>query len=544
MPPRSDARQVEAGAELDADVVIVGAGPAGITLARQLAGSPLRVLLLESGGEVPDRESAQLAAGHSVGYPYHPLERARVRGFGGTSNHWETDTRNGDDGWLARPLDPIDFEARPGLPDSGWPITFDELEPFYRRAQAAAGLGPYRYDAGDFPTEAAPTLDAPGLATRLFQLGSRNFTGHLPELEASPNVRVLLHATVLQIVLGADGSSVERLRVSARPGVSFTVRGTQVVVAAGAIDTARLLLESRDTRPAGVGNEHDLVGRYFMERLMARSGYIAATPALLRAGITWYGHRVIDGQRVRASLSLDAETVRREGLPNATCFIVRRPRFFASEGARSFVTLYRSFRREPRLGGLRGHARNVVRDLPDLARTGLWVARRGRKEEGDTLLLAMQGEQLPDRESRVELDADVDALGMRRARLRWKVSDRDRESIRRTQDLIDVALHGADLGRVRRRLGMERPPALFVGGFHHMGTARMHADPRRGVVDADGRVHSVANLYLAGSSVFPTSGYANPTLTVVALAVRLADHLRGRFDAAPATLATAASTAS
>jgi choline dehydrogenase-like flavoprotein len=267
-----------------------------------------------------------------------------------------------------------------------------------------------------------------------------------------------------------------------------------------------------------------------MERLMARTGYVLATPALQRAGIAWYGHRVIDGQRVRGSLSLDPDTVRREGLPNATVFIVRRPRFFASEGSRSFVTLYRAMRREPRLDGLRGHAKNVVRDLPELARTGTWIARGGRREEGDTLLLAMQAEQHPNPDSRVELDDAVDELGAHRARLRWVVTDEDRASVRRTQDLIDGALDARRLGRMRRKLGTERPPALFVGGFHHMGTTRMHDDPRRGVVDADSRVHSVANLYVASSGVFPTTGYANPTLTVVALAIRLADHLRSRLE--------------
>ena len=114
------------------------------------------------------------------------------------------------------------------------------------------------------------------------------------------------------------------------------------------------------------------------------------------------------------------------------------------------------------------------------------------------------------------------------------MTDADRASVRRTQDLIDAALGAAELGRMRRKLGTEKPPALFVGGLHHMGTTRMHADPRHGVVDADSRVHSVDNLYVAGSAVFPTSGYANPTLTIVALAIRLADHLRTRLDAAPA----------
>jgi choline dehydrogenase-like flavoprotein len=529
VPPRIDARTIEPGTELAADLAIVGAGPAGITVARELAGSRIRVLLVESGGEYPEPEARRLAEGRSVGYPYHPLARARVRAFGGTSSHWETDTRNQDDGWLARPLDAIDFEAREGLPYSGWPIGFDDLEPYYRRAQVASGLGAYRYDAASFASAPPPTIVAPGLATRVFQLGSTNFTGYLSELEASPNVQALLHATVQEVVLGPTAGAVERLRVVARRGTAFSVRATIVVIAAGAIDAPRLLLDSRSVRAAGVGNEHDLVGRFFMERLMARSGYIAAASSLNGAGMAWYRQRVVEGQRVRAAVSLDADSVRREGLPNATAFVVRRPRFFASEGARSFVTLYRAARREPRLDGLRGHARNVIRYLPDLARTGLWVARRGRREEGDTLLVAMQAEQRPNPESRVELDTDTDEFGMHRPRLRWLVTDEDRASVRRTQDLIDDALAAAHLGRLRRKLGTERPPALFVGGFHHMGTARMAPSPRDGVVDANSRVHSVANLYVAGSAVFPTSGYANPTLTIVALAIRLADHLKTRL---------------
>src|SRR5262245_49094014 len=201
MATRIDARRLDPGTELRADVAIIGAGPAGITVARQLAGTGLDVVVLESGGEQPHPETAALAAGHSVGYPYHPLERSRLRGFGGTSEHWELDLAAGDNGWFARPMDPVDFEARPGIPHSGWPIGYDDLLPYYERAQPAAGLGRFRYAPSGFPTDETAVIQAPGVATPVFQFGPTNFTGHLPELEAAPNVRVLLHATVREVGL-------------------------------------------------------------------------------------------------------------------------------------------------------------------------------------------------------------------------------------------------------------------------------------------------------------------------------------------------------
>jgi choline dehydrogenase-like flavoprotein len=269
---------------------------------------------------------------------------------------------------------------------------------------------------------------------------------------------------------------------------------------------------------------------------MTRSGYIKATPALLARSLALYGSRTVDTIGVRGTLSLPQDLVRREGLLNATFFIMRRPAAFASEGARSFPTLYRALRRQPRLPGLRGHVRNVARDLPQFVAGGAWIVVRGRREEGSVLMLAAQGEQSADPASRVALDDLTDAYGDPRPLLDWRIAPGDLESLRRTQDLLSERLQAAGLGTIRRRLGEESPPAMITGGFHHMGTTRMDPDPARGVVDASGRVHGIGGLFITGGSVFPTSGYANPTLTVVALAIRLADHLIS--EAPVATVAT------
>jgi choline dehydrogenase-like flavoprotein len=204
---------------------------------------------------------------------------------------------------------------------------------------------------------------------------------------------------------------------------------------------------------------------------------------------------------------------------------------FTSEGVRSLVALYRAVRRRRLPGDLRGHARNVARDLDDVALT-LYrqVIARGSAND-EVFILRVQAEQAPNPSSRVTLDGARDAFGLRKARLDWRVTESDRWSIRRTQEIVDRELRRAKLGRLERKLGEEDPPALFRGAFHHMGTTRMHREASHGVVDADCRVHGLANLFVAGSSVFPTAGCANPTLTLVALAVRLADHLRDELAA-------------
>jgi choline dehydrogenase-like flavoprotein len=190
------------------------------------------------------------------------------------------------------------------------------------------------------------------------------------------------------------------------------------------------------------------------------------------------------------------------------------------------VTLYRAVDRRPRPAPLTRHARTVAANLDDVARTAYRdVIRRGARRN-DVLLLRAQAEQAPNPDSRVMLDERRDELGLRRVRLDWRLSELDLRSIRRAQEILDLAFGAAGLGRLEHKLGEEDPPALVAGGYHHMGTTRMHRDPKRGVVDEQCRVHALSNLYIAGSSVFPTSGYANPTLTIVALAVRLGDHIR------------------
>jgi choline dehydrogenase-like flavoprotein len=521
-----DASDPPNGQHLRTDLCVVGAGPAGICLAREFLGGSVRVCVLEAGGRTVERRRQRQSRGQSVGYPLHLLDRSRVRAFGGASRHWPP-----DEGMAGRPLDPIDFEAREGIAWSGWPFDRAHLDPWYARAQAACQLGPFDYRAatwGGPDSGPLPALDGVELETTVFQHGATSFEGRLDELAASANVTLVLHARVVGLATGADPGRVDRVEVARDDGSRLWVVPRVVVLATGGIENPRLLLLSGRDRRGGLGNDHDLVGRCFAERLSARTGYVAgASPALVRQAAFYEVHPV-RGTRVQGALRLTDAVQRRRQLRNCAFFLLARPAPMTGEAVRSLATMVKGRVRRPLPGGLGAHLRNLATGLPDLG--ALAAARlRRRAADGEVLVLRAQAEQAPNLGSRVTLGSRRDDLGLPVARVDWRVSDDDRASIRASQQVLDATLAAAGLGRVALPLGDEDPPALFEGNFHHLGTTRIHPDPARGVVDADCRVHGVANLYVAGSSVFPTFGCSNPTLTLVALALRLAGHLRERL---------------
>ncbi|MCE3553476.1 GMC family oxidoreductase [Pseudonocardia sp. RS11V-5] len=527
----SDARELAGDQQVETDICIVGAGPAGISIAREMIGNGARVMLLESGGREPERHAQQLNRGQSVGYPIHRPHQSRVRAFGGTTRHW---TRPGDETWAARPLDPIDFEVRPGIRHSGWPFDRAHLDPYYAHAQELCQLGPFDYDPDRWadPERTPPLPLLPeAVETTLFQHGTADFGGYYEELVRAPNVTLLLHATVVELVTEVDPDCVDRVEVRREDGSRCSVRARFVVLAAGGIENPRLLLLSRGVRGSGLGNDRDLVGRFFAERMSARTGYIVpASPNLLARTGLYPVHEAAPGVRVQGALRLRDAVQRERQLLNCAFFLLPRPPSMTAEAVRSVATLVKARRRRPLSPGTAGHLLNIATGLGDL---GIYARDRLRRSDdrGAVLALRAQGEQAPDPGSRVTLGARRDRFGLPVAQVHWRPAASDRASIRATQEAIDEALRGVGLGHVELMLGDEHPPALVEGNFHHLGATRMHSDPAAGVVDSDCRVHGVRNLYVTGSSVFPTYGCSNPTLTVVALALRLADHLKKQLAA-------------
>jgi choline dehydrogenase-like flavoprotein len=522
----SDARELASDQQIEGDVCIVGAGPAGISVARELIGNGARVWLLESGGRDVERRAQRLNRGLSVGYPIHLPHQSRVRAFGGTTRHWFAP---GDESWAARPLDPIDFEVRPAIRYSGWPFDRFHLDPYYAHAQALCQLGPFDYDPGRWTDQPrTPPLPLPSGAVEitLFQHGIADFDGYYRELVRAPNVTLLLHASVVDLATGEDPGRVDRVEVRREDGSRCFVRARLVVLAAGGIENPRLLLLSRRVHRRGLGNDRDLVGRFFAERLSARTGFIVPAIPDLTGLVGFYDvHEAAPGVRVQGALRVRDAVQRERQLLNCAFFLATRSLSMTAEAVRSVATLVKARRRRPLPAEVLGHLRNVATGLGDLGTFAHDHLRRP-DDARSAIVLRAQAEQAPNPDSRVTLGARRDRFGLPVARVDWRPTSSDRASIRATQEAVDTVLRATGLGHVEFMLGDEHPPALLEGNFHHLGATRMHTDPSLGVVDADCRVHGVRNLYVAGSSVFPTYGCSNPTLTVVALALRLADHLK------------------
>lgn len=511
-----DARTIPDGTRLDADLAIIGGGPAGITLARAFARSAVSVVLAEAGDLHADADVQALYQGENAGIHY-PLEGARLRFLGGSSNHW---------GGYCRPLDPIDFEQRDWVPYSGWPFGIDELLPFYPEAADIVEVAPGRYDDVDYWRQVTGE-SIPDLATQRMRLQFVHFSPptrfgvrYGPELKQPENVRVLLNANVVEIKAAANARSAKQLDIRTLTGLSHTVVAKHFVVATGGLENARMLLLSNSVEAAGLGNRHDLVGRFFLEHPhMAGFGEIAT--ADLKRVPRIFRERVKTGEySVQAAFNPSESFLRQRRLLNATFM----------------VGVAGEIRNDAKAPPAISHKAMAHMDMLLASRRFLADGRGAVKPEDTPYVGAWLGigcacEQVPNPDCRVSLSDQRDVLGLPKIRLDWRLGEQDRRSV--VEHMQSLALEFGALGMGRMNLQVEDDglwPDQVNGGSHHMGTTRMSDDPKRGVVDRNCRVHGMENLYVAGSSVFPTSGSANPTLTLVALALRLAGHLKERFQ--------------
>jgi choline dehydrogenase-like flavoprotein len=530
---RLDARNMTSDECLDADVCIVGGGVAGLVLAGELQPAGLRVLVLEGGGETEDDATNDLSRGENAGRAYDQLTAARHRRLGGGSNLWDIELGEGQVGPRLRALDAIDFEKRDWVPHSGWPFGKEHLDPFYREAHRLLRLGEpdSEAEAWSDPSVTPPfPLRADRVRSTVFQFARRElfFEEFYRRLLGSPNVTVVLHANVTGLEQEAPGSRVTHARVATLSGKRFRVAARTFVLAAGGTENPRLLLSSTSASPNGVGNEHDQVGRFFMEHPHFRPGWIVPRSRRQLGQAQFYRIHRVRGVPVMAKLAIAEQALRAERLLNYCCAL--RPRFEAVTPGIHSLSALRGGNDHAGQASRRRLAADLAGNLGGVLGYALDRAYQkvGGPERPNVFRLSAMTEQAPNPESRVTLSFERDALGERRVRLEWRLSPPDIESIGSAGRILEEEVRRAGLGRMVSALDSEGMPPRIVGGWHHMGTTRMHEDPRHGVVDADCRVHGAPNLFVAGSSVFPTSGYANPTLTIVALALRLARHLRER----------------
>ncbi len=531
-----DFRETEDGNEIDADLCIVGGGAAGITLASALIGTSLDICVIESGGFEYDDRTQALYEGAATGVPWRcELQDSRLRYFGGSTNAW---------GGGCAPLDDIDFEARPWVPHSGWPITRAELMTHYERARSFCRIGAHGFDdealletvLGQL-TRAPLRFDPASFIDRFYLKSPIRFgEAYRAKLERASNVTVLLHANLTELAVDDSGRAVRRALIRTVEGKRGTVRARCFVLACGGIENARLLLASNSVVPTGLGNTHDLVGRFFMDHPSGRCGAIESDDPdrLLRP----YDHGTYHDRDIPLFpvICLSEVAQERDRLLNARCRITDSETGEIPDGVRAVRELRLAYRAGQDWGALLGMARRIFADFGHVAPAVCRRAVGGAVVRSHRIDLNGVFEQAPNPDSRIELSDELDILGQRKVRLDWRLTDLDRRTYRATAQRFDAELRRLNFGRLRLEEWFELAEAdglPEVGGVaHHLGTTRMSDDPRQGVVDRQCGVHGIANLYIAGGSVFPTGGWKGPTFTIVALALRLADHLKVRLGEA------------
>ena len=493
-----DGRTLAENSELMTDICIIGAGAAGIAIALEFANTTHRVCLIESGDLSFDQETQSLYEMENVGYPQLETEPSRIRYFGGTTNTWTG---------RCLKLNPIDFESREWVPDSGWAIGYEKLEPYYDRATKLFNIPdsqklnsafwqnkPVSQDEQQLLSDSifSPVISLLGKSSIRFGQAYRD------KLEKSRNITICLNANVTEIEASDNLNQAVCLHLACLHGSRFFIKAKVYILACGGLENARLLLLSRRQNTAGLGNEFDTVGRYYMDHPKVEHGMIRTHNRNFNSPLL-FGHRVAKG-KVQFGLRLSEEVQRHEQTLNH--YILLQPHFSPvnkqpqpKSPVNKILYSYRKFMKKP----LRFNF----------------------------LLVRNYLEQRPDPESRVKLGGQRDKLGLNVLNLNWKVNSQERQDLHRFHKVLGTYLEKHNIGRLEQHFPADeaaQPP--FFDAFHHMGTTRISDRPDKGVVDRNCRLHSVNNLFIAGSSVFPTGGHANPTLTIVAIAIRLSDHIK------------------
>lgn len=511
---------------LKCDVCIVGTGIAGLALASKLSNSSIDTIVLESGDWSGDNGTNKLSLTKDVGLPYRTPKVGQNRGFGGTTELW---------GGQCTKLDPIDFEPRALFDDAGWPLLYSQLDTYYKQALKLFSLPESSLDhstTNEFPLSGIP-FDADTLRSTFSVFSPKRFLGRelKVEIKKAQNIRVVTNATVTELLEDKNGQGIEYAKYSSFSNQAGHIKAQYFILCCGPIEIPRLLLASKGKQSCGVGNQNDLVGRYLQDHLICSPAKIVTTDSRSLASHFELVHR--GKHRWSQKLTLPEERKLKRGILNTSASVV-----FDYEGQELIEPLTRVYR------ALKSQKIRELNwsDLILLMKNPLGAIAYGGRNLGYTIPLLLQPkeirlscitEQAPNRTSRITLDEAKDGLGIPLPKINWKISDHERRTIECMVQTCSHEFKRLKLGEIHVEPWLADSGADFSSQvspiLHPTGTTRMGKCATEGVVDVDGSVFGAPNLFIASASVFPTSGHANPGLTIAALAIRLSDHLKSLF---------------
>ncbi|MDH4091589.1 MAG: GMC family oxidoreductase [Cyclobacteriaceae bacterium] len=515
----TDARNLPNNSVLEGDICIIGAGAAGISIALDWMNSGYKVILLESGGFSYDDKVQDLYKGKTTGQKYYPMKSNRLSLFGGTTGHWAG---------MCSPFDNIDFIKRDWVPDSGWPITRKDLDPFYARANEKLKLGPYQYNLSYWQKEVPNLnpfpLDENVVWHKMWQISPAwGFNGGLSkfykdDIVNSKNIHLYTYSTVTDIRANNNVSNIQHVVIKNLAGKTHTVKAKHFILAGGAIQNARILLAANTQAPRGLGNDNDIVGRYFMEHLEIQTAELWLFKPFPTDLFTFF----FDRPKLWCELAI-AENVQIENkILNGTAGLSP---LSSAKNKKERMEIWQD--EDPR------------KSLDNMLKNWDESSQKAEEEIKGSIERAYEFqtriEQAPNPDSRITIGTEVDALGVPRANLHWQLTELDKRSIRKVNQIIGQQVGISGIGRVKLKEFLRDEndnawPTGTNGGWHHMGTTRMSDDPKKGVVTANCEVHGIDNLYVAGAGCYATSGAPNPTLTLVALSLRLSDYVKDKIS--------------
>lgn len=488
-----DSRELDDDQFISCDICIIGAGAAGITIAKSFLYSGVSVCLMESGEFQANSDTQNLYKGWTVfnGEPEKEsyLHGSRLRYFGGSTNHWA--------GWC-RPLDPMDFKKKDWVDYSGWPIDESDLAPYYSSAADVVEIDPfkeYEYDGRGFAGEDS-IINSPNMCAKHFHFSPPTRFGvkYRRDLIDARNIEIYINANARKIHLNENGDEVKHVTFETLSGVRFSVSATTTVIATGGVENARILLLSNNIQKNGIGNEHDQLGRYFMDH----------------ANYPHTANLFLSNTSGNLNVYDRSKNLKRVSILGFTDNMQKNNRLLNT--AMQVVT--------PRINP------DEVNNAADVIQT--FDAIRRNQADKDSMFLGqleMISELNPDPNNRITLDHEVDRLGLQKSRLVLNLTTQHLKTITKSIELFAIELAKLSNGRLRIGFSEDQPTRNYYPANHHSGTTRMSESSLSGVVDSDCKVHGIRNLFVAGSSIFPTIGFATPTFTIVAMAQRLSDHV-------------------